>query len=84
MIVKVVALNPIISNCTAPILKRNAYLGDSVGLVTLHNRSGQWAVGSVFCDNLSGGVLSTVLDSGGRGTSNDRENSSNGSETHFD
>jgi len=48
-------------------------LGDSVGLVTLHNSSGQWAVGSVRSDNLSGGVLSTVLDStgsSGRGTSN--------------
>jgi len=62
----------------------NTYLGDSVGLVTLHNGSGQWAVGSVRSDNLSGGVLSTVLDSGGRGTSNDREDSGDGSETHFD
>jgi len=59
-------------------------LGHSVGLVALHNGSGQWAVGGVRSDNLSGGVLSTILDDTGRGTSNDREDSGDGSETHFD
>jgi len=59
-------------------------LGDSIGLVVLHNGSRTWAVGGVSSDNLGGCVLSAVLNDAGRGTSNDRENSGNGSETHFD
>jgi len=59
-------------------------LGDSVGLVILHNGSGQRAVGGIRGDNLSGSILSTILDNTGRGTSNDGENGSDSSETHYD
>ena len=68
-------------------------LGDSVGLVPLHNSSGQRAVGSILGHDLSSGVLSGVrsgsdiaagVDSSTRHTGDGRQNSGNGRETHCD
>jgi hypothetical protein len=64
-------------------------LGDSVGLVSLHDGSGTWAVGGVLGHDLGGGVRSGggivgTRDSNTRHTRDGRQSSDDGRETHFD